>query len=1803
LWLYSNELSGSIPVVLSNLSNLETLYLNNNQLTGTIPTELSSLSSLTRLYLGNNQLNGSIPSILNNFPLLERLDLQNNQLTGAIPTEINNLSNLSFCYINGNSFSELPLLTSTSIQYLYTHENKFTFGDLESTGLNFSALADVTYSPQLKADAPTKTDNGNNTTTLTVADDATGNTYQWYKNGAIFDGETTNTLTVDNTAESYYYCVISNANYPDLVLETEYALFNMTVSHGIDEEEYNALVALYNSTNGDSWTDNTNWLSEESINEWFGVTITEAHVTEIHLPGNNLTGSIPSELGALNYIEALYLDQNQITGEIPSELGNLTNIAELSLWVNQLTGSIPPELGNLTHLSYLDFDENQLSGTIPAELGNLTNLTNLWLDANQLSGNIPVELGNLVNLEKLGLAMNYLSGTIPTELGNLLNLDLLLLYDNLLTGEIPTELGNLSNMVSLYLFTNQLTGTIPTELGSLNNLTTLWLHSNELSGSIPSELGNLSNLETLYLHNNQLIGTVPSELGSLSNLTRLYLGNNQLSGSVPSTLGSLSLLERLDLQNNQLTGAIPVEINNLSNLTFGYFNGNSFNELSLLTSTNIQYLYTQENDFTFADLETSGLDFSTLAEVTYSPQAKLAEPTKTDNGNNTTTLSFTTDGTGNIYQWYKNGEELTGETTNTITIDNTAESFYYCTVSNANYPELILETEYAEFNMTASHGIDEDEYNALVAFYNSTDGDNWTDNTNWNSDENVQNWFGLTILDGHVTVINLAGNNLTGNIPGEIGSLNSLLSLNIDHNEITGEIPSEIGNLSNLTELNLWVNKLSGNIPAELGNLTNLTVMDIGYNQLAGSLPSTLGDLTNLEHIWLNDNQLSGEIPVELGNLSNLQMLGFSSNQLTGSIPAELGSLNNLTYLSLFSNSVTGTIPTELGSMSNLSYLYLHENKLTGSIPAEIGNLSNLEYLNLYSNQLTGSIPAEIGNCSILKTLTLSSNQLSGSIPVEIGNLSLLTNLSARNNLLSGTLPAQIGNLTNLETLSIRYNNLEGLIPTELSNLVNLQSVYLSNNNFTSGADLSALTSLATLFVSNNEFTFGDVENFNIDFSNPSYNYAPQAQLPPPSQTPSGDDIILSFTTDGTGNTYQWYKDDEIIIGETNNTLTIANAESGIFHCIIENSNYPSLTLSTTAAFINNTSTNGVTEEEYNALVEFYNSTNGDYWKNNTNWLTAEDVCNWYGVTVEAGHVTKIELLYNGLTGSIPSSIDVLSSLEKIEILETGEGLTGTIPEEIGNLNTLTYLSIFNNSLGGEIPASIGNLSNLEYLNLNFNNLTGEIPVEIGGLTNLSTLSLNNNKLQGDIPAEIGYLSNLENLYLQSNELTGNVSENFSNLTKLVFMEINDNKLSGLTDLSSLTNLFYLYLDNNSFTFKDFDDTKLDFSSLSVADYTPQENLVMANNYMYFSEGKNVTLSCDNLTTEELSGTNNQYAIYKDGALIRSWSSDPNYLIPYFTSSNAGEYAIQVKSTEFVDLILYSDTMTIGINNAPTNIDITNNSIDENSIIGSIIGELSTSDLDAGDSFTYSFITGDGTNDAGNSSFTIEDNNLKTAVDLDYETKDEYYIYVKTKDTDGLTYAKAFVINVSNNNEAPTNIELSENSIDENSNVGSIIGQLSTTDIDNGDTFTYNFVSGDGNNDADNASFTIEGNSLKTAIEVDYETKNEYKIYIQTKDTGGLSFEKAFTININDVDETTGVNDLNALKQSIYPNPSNGSFVVECNSLDYEIKIFDVTGSVIYNQKSNSFKHEINLNAISSGTYFVTIIDNGIIKTQKLMIQ
>ena len=514
-----------------------------------------------------------------------------------------------------------------------------------------------------------------------------------------------------------------------------------------------ALMALYNSTDGPRWTNNTNWGSTLPLDDWYNVnTDADGRVTYLALWDNNLRGTLPAELGNLDQLTELPLQDNYLTGSIP-DLGRLTNLTLLRMWNNQLTGKIPASLSNLTKLRYLELWENQLTGPIP-DLRSHTGLVFLDLHGNQLSGKIPSmsgldqlvdlhlndnllsgpipDLSGLTSLQRLYLERNQLTGEIPPSLDSLTSLVNLYLHQNKLTGEIPASLGNFADLTQLFLWDNQLTGEIPASLGNLTTLRQLYLSKNQLTGEIPASLGNLTELRYLYLDDNQLEGPIP-DLRRLTNLLELYLWGNQLDGRIPDWLGNLTNLQSLIISQNQLSGAIPDSLGNLSNLYYLYLNNNQLSgaiPASLGSLTNLYYLYLYDNQLSGAIPASLG-DLTNLQQLILS-QNQLSGTIPSMRGlTGLTHLSFANNQLdGPIPDWVGSFTDL---------------------------QQLALGR------------------NQLTGPVPST----------------------LSFLT-NLTILQLSENQLTGEIPASLGNLASLVLLYLHENQLTGEIPASLGNLANL---------------------------------------------------------------------------------------------------------------------------------------------------------------------------------------------------------------------------------------------------------------------------------------------------------------------------------------------------------------------------------------------------------------------------------------------------------------------------------------------------------------------------------------------------------------------------------------------------------------------------------------------------------------------------------------------------------------------------------------------------------------------------------------------------------------------------------------------------------------------------------------------------------------------------------------------------------------------------------------------------------------------------------------------
>lgn len=235
---------------------------------------------------------------------------------------------------------------------------------------------------------------------------------------------------------------------------------------------------------------------------------------------------------------------------------------------------------------------------------------------------------------------------------------------------------------------------------------------------------------------------------------------------------------------------------------------------------------------------------------------------------------------------------------------------------------------------------------------------------------------------------------------------------------------------------------------------------------------------------------------------------------------------------------------------------------------------------------------------------------------------------------------------------------------------------------------------------------------------------------------------------------------------------------------------------------------------------------------------------------------------------------------------------------------------------------------------------------------------------------------------------------------------------------------------------------------------------------------------------------------------------------------SASSHTISVEVNDGIDSAFADFAIAVSnVNEVPTNIALAGSTVVENSANGTVVGTLSTTDIDAGDTFTYTLVSGSG--DTNNAAFSIAGDQLKVAGPIDFEATATLSIRVRSTDAGSLNYEKSFTITVTDvvENLAPTNITLSSSTVAENSAAGTMVGTLASVDGDVADTHTYALVSGAGS--SDNASFSIAGNALKAAVAFDFEAKASYSIRVKTTDSGvgNMTFEKVLTITVANENE------------------------------------------------------------------------------------
>ncbi len=214
--------------------------------------------------------------------------------------------------------------------------------------------------------------------------------------------------------------------------------------------------------------------------------------------------------------------------------------------------------------------------------------------------------------------------------------------------------------------------------------------------------------------------------------------------------------------------------------------------------------------------------------------------------------------------------------------------------------------------------------------------------------------------------------------------------------------------------------------------------------------------------------------------------------------------------------------------------------------------------------------------------------------------------------------------------------------------------------------------------------------------------------------------------------------------------------------------------------------------------------------------------------------------------------------------------------------------------------------------------------------------------------------------------------------------------------------------------------------------------------------------------------------------------------------------AINITATDAGGLSLIKPfVITItNVNETPSSVHLTNNTVLENAATNTIVGNLTATDPDVGD--TYNITVSD-------ARFQVVAGQLRTNQLLNFESTPSIALDITATDAGGLAKTQSFTITVQNVNEAPAAIELSNHSVAENA-PGAIVGEVTVTDPDMVDVHTLVI--------SDSRFEVVDGKlQLKAGQSLDRETEATINLTLTATDSGGLTKAQAFVINVTNVAE------------------------------------------------------------------------------------
>lgn len=763
-----------IPEFFGMLKNLRYLNLSFSSFQGEIPPHLGNLSSLHQLDLNTYDFESPMSYILSSGNL--------QWLSGLISIKYLNMGNVNLIGQGSELFQAVNMLPF--LEELYVHSSDLYNLPLSLSYVNLTMLSVLDLSNnQIQSSIPNWIHNLTSITQLDLSND-------YYNLNGNIPRECVHKDSKENLDPQLYY--------------------------GIKGQIPGSLGSLC----GLKVLNLTGNLLTGELHDFldsFTTVCPHNSLVSLSLSGNQLTGCLPKSLGKLKHLKQLHINHNCFWGSIPETIGNLLFLQELDISVNEMNGTIPRTLGQLSHITVLNFRDNHWQGIITEDhIMNLSKLQYLYATTDRgrsLVFNVTTEWNPPFRLLCLELQNCKVGPMFPKWIAVQSELNYIILHNAGIEDTIPEEwFYNISSQViRLELSDNKITGKLPQKL-KFPELQTVDLRNNQFEGSLPLWL---TNAFALYLQQNLFSGPIPDDISELTQLTVLDVSSNQLSGIIPLSLCTMTALQVLSLRENQLSGQLPKCLNDIQQIYILDLGSNNLSgeipsSIGLLPSINILSL---NNNSLSGEIPLSLQNCTGLQSL--------------DLGDNK--LS------GNLPLW--------------IGID--ASEFLILRLRSNELSGTIPEQW---CNLSALHILDLSE-NSLSGVVPSCLG-NLHSLTYTKADSTIgvdtieryifeQKMFMVTegremeysSTLGLLNVINLSGNNLTGEIPLGITSLAGLGTLNLSRNHLTGSIPNEIGNMRWLETLDLSNNKLSGPIPQSITSLNSLSYFNVSHNNLAGRIP------------------------------------------------------------------------------------------------------------------------------------------------------------------------------------------------------------------------------------------------------------------------------------------------------------------------------------------------------------------------------------------------------------------------------------------------------------------------------------------------------------------------------------------------------------------------------------------------------------------------------------------------------------------------------------------------------------------------------------------------------------------------------------------------------------------------------------------------------------------------------------------------------------------------------------------------------------------------------------------------------